>query len=64
MSFCNTARMLTVSSSLKAQRRSVLEFLTQSCRAHRLGIAAPSLLPLAQSSPATSVSPPQTLIAL
>jgi len=58
------ARMLTVGSSLKAQQRSVLEFLTQSCRSARLGVAGPSLLPLAQPSSATSLSPPQTLITL
>ncbi len=57
------ARMLTVSSSLKAQRRSVLEFLTQSCQAARLGVPGPSLLPLAPPAPATSLYPPQTLIA-
>ena len=58
------ARMLTVSSSLKAQRRSVLEFLTQSCRASRLRVPGPSLLPLTQPASPASVSSPQTLVAL
>ena len=40
------ARMLTVSASLKAQQRSLLEFLIQACRAAREGLAPPSLLPL------------------
>ena len=39
------ARMLTVSSSLKAQGRSVLDFLTQSCQAYRLGTTPPTLIP-------------------
>jgi hypothetical protein len=39
------ARMLTVTTSLKAQGRSILEFLTQSCRNLRLGMPGPSLLP-------------------
>ena len=40
------ARMLTVSSSVKAQGRSLLDFLTQSCQAYRVGSVAPSLIPL------------------
>ncbi|AFY92602.1 hypothetical protein [Chamaesiphon minutus] len=40
------ARMLTVSSSLKAQGRSVLDFLTQSCQASRLGTTPPTLIPM------------------
>jgi transposase len=40
------ARMLTVSSSLKAQGRSVLDFLTQSCQASRLGATPPTLIPM------------------
>ena len=40
------ARMLTVSSSLKSQGRSLLDFLTESCHAYRLGSVAPSLIPL------------------
>jgi transposase len=39
------ARMLTVTTSLRAQNRSVLDFLTQACRATRLGLQPPSLLP-------------------
>jgi transposase len=39
------ARILTVNATLKAQHRSVLEFLTQSCQAARFGSDAPSLLP-------------------
>ena len=42
-------RMLTVNATLKAQNRSILEFLTQSCYAARLGIEGPSLLPQFQS---------------
>ncbi len=57
------ARMLTVNASLKAQGRSVLEFLIQSCQAARLGIAGPSLLPLPQPLP-TARHAAQTLIAL
>jgi transposase len=40
------SRMLTVNATLKTQNRSILEFLTESCNAARLGVAAPSLLPL------------------
>ena len=47
------ARMLTVSSSVKAQGRSLLDFLTQSCQAYRLGLVAPSLIPL----PVTPIIP-------
>jgi transposase len=39
------ARMLTVNHSLKLQGRSVLDFLTQSCLAARLGMQPPSLIP-------------------
>lgn len=42
------ARMLTVSSSVKAQGRSLLDFLTESCQAYRLSLVAPSLIPLPQ----------------
>jgi transposase len=42
-------RILTVNATLKAQNRSVLEFLTQSCQAARLGIEGPSLLPQSQA---------------
>jgi transposase len=44
------ARMLTVNATLKAQNRSVLEFLTQSCQAARLGFEPPSLLPIQHST--------------
>ena len=52
-------RMLMVSATLKAQNRSVLEFLTQSCQAARLGIEGSSLIPHPQPAP-----PAQTLILL
>ena len=39
------ARMLTVTTSLKAQNRSILDFLTQACHAARLGLPPPSLIP-------------------
>jgi transposase len=39
------ARMLTVNATLKAQERSVLDFLADSCRAARRGLTGPSLLP-------------------
>jgi hypothetical protein len=39
------SRMLTVVSSLKAQHRDGLEFLTQSCRAARSGLTPPDLIP-------------------
>jgi transposase len=45
------ARMLTVNSSLKAQGRSVLDFLTESCIAVRHGTQPPSLIPETQASP-------------
>jgi transposase len=41
------ARMLTVTTSLKAQGRNILDFLTQACLAARLGKGAPSLIPQA-----------------
>ena len=40
------ARMLTVTTSLHAQNRSVLDFLTQACRSARFGLESPSLLPI------------------
>lgn len=52
------ARMLTVTTSLKAQQRDVLEFLTQTYRAVRLGQTPPSLLPQVQT-----VKETETLIA-
>lgn len=39
------ARMLTVTQTLRAQQRPVLEFLTAACEAARRGTLAPSLLP-------------------
>lgn len=39
------ARILTVTTTLKAQNRSALDFLTQACRAARFGHESPSLLP-------------------
>ena len=50
------ARMLTVSSSLKAQGRSLLDFLTESCQAYRFDSAAPSLIP-PPAPPIISISP-------
>lgn len=37
--------MLSVTASLKAQNRNVLDFLTQACRAARLQLPTPSLIP-------------------
>ena len=48
------ARMLTVTTSLKAQNRNILDFLTQACHAARFGFPPPSLIPQA-SSPNTSI---------
>lgn len=45
------SRMLTVVTSLRSQDRSVLEFLTLSCRASRQGQIPPSLLPIQDSTP-------------
>jgi hypothetical protein len=39
------ARMLTVVTTLKSQKRNVLEFMTQAVVANRGGIVTPSLLP-------------------
>ncbi len=39
------ARMLTVTQTLRAQQRPVLDFLTEACEAARQGTSAPSLLP-------------------
>jgi transposase len=49
------ARMLTVNTSLKAQGRSILDFLTESVQAARLGMEYPSLIPTIDndSTPAT-----------
>ena len=38
-------RMMTVVSSLRRQKRHVLDYLSEACRAKRLGLPAPSLLP-------------------
>ena len=38
-------RMLTVTATLRQQKRHVLEYLTRACAAHRLGKPSPSLLP-------------------
>jgi transposase len=45
------ARMLTVNRALKAQVRSVLDFLTESCIAARHGTEPPSLIPTIQAPP-------------
>jgi transposase len=45
------SRMLTVATSLRAQNRSVLEYLVQACRASRQGLPAPSLLPTQDCTP-------------
>lgn len=42
------ARILTVISSLKAQQRNPLDYLSKACYAKRLGLTAPSLLPLTE----------------
>jgi len=54
-------RMLTVNHSLKLQGRSVLNFLTQSCLAARIGIQHPSLIPVVNDIAAPN---PTTLILL
>jgi transposase len=54
------SRMLTVNCSLKAQGRSILDFLTESCLAARLGLKTPSLLPVAQAA----CPPPSTTLIL
>lgn len=51
------ARMLTVNHSLKLQGRSVLDFLTQSCLAARLGTQHPSLIPTVQQAPVHNPRP-------
>jgi transposase len=45
------SRMLTVTTSLRAQNRSVLEYLVQACRASRQGQTPPSLLPTQDCAP-------------
>jgi hypothetical protein len=49
------ARMLTVVTTLKSQKRNVLEFMTQAVVAARGGKTAPSLLPEALSSDETEL---------
>jgi hypothetical protein len=51
------ARMLTVNHSLKLQGRSILDFLTQSCLAARLGMPHPSLIPPVQQHPVLNSRP-------
>ena len=45
------ARMMTAVSSLKAQQRPVLDFLSQAILAARSGLPSPSLLPKPTSTP-------------
>lgn len=42
-------RMLTIVTTLRLQKRNVLDYLTAACHAALLGLPAPSLLPTAQS---------------
>ena len=56
------ARMLTVTTSLKAQHRNILDFLTQACYAARSGSPPPSLIPQV-SSPNTSIIEEKPLLA-
>ena len=49
-------RMMTVVTSLRRQQRHVLDYLSEACRAKRLGLPAPSLLPI--STPANSLPVP------
>jgi transposase len=51
------AHMLTVNASLKAQERSVLAFLTESCRAARRAMPGPSLIPQVCSEAAQAKAP-------
>ncbi len=51
------ARMLTVNHSLKLQGRSILDFLTQSCLAARLGMQHPSLIPTVHQAPVQNPRP-------
>lgn len=58
------SRMLTVVTSLKAQHRNVLAFLSQTCAAARLNRPTPSLLPQAgseQDNPLTDLHEPLSL---
>jgi hypothetical protein len=45
------SRMLTVVTTLRAQNRSVLDYLTDACRAARSGRPTPSLLPIDSATP-------------
>ncbi len=45
------SRMLTVVTTLRAQNRSVLEYLVEACRAARQGQPTPSLLPVDSITP-------------
>jgi transposase len=45
-----TEQILTVVTTLRQQKRNVLEYLTAACQAHHLGLPAPSLLPLSVQS--------------
>jgi transposase len=44
------ARLLTVVTTLKSQKRNVLEFMTTAISAARAGLPAPSLLPIVATS--------------
>jgi hypothetical protein len=50
------ARILTVVTSLKAQKRNPVEYLTEACRAKRLAIAAPSLVPQTHTDTETPIA--------
>jgi transposase len=54
------ARILTVVTTLRQQRRDVLDYLTEACAAAMQGTAAPSLLPNRQTAQPT-VEPPSTI---
>jgi hypothetical protein len=43
------SRMMSVVTTLRAQKRNVLDYMTQACQSYRQGIAAPSLLPQQES---------------
>ena len=49
------ARILTVVSSLKAQQRNPLDYLTKACYAKRLGLMPPTLLPVTGMDAETSM---------
>jgi len=58
------SRMLTVVTSLKAQHRDVLDFLSQTCAAARLNLPTPSLLPQAEQEQNDSPSAQQEPLSL